>query len=95
MTKKKKAQRKIKFNNIYGGSYFGSGGGYGGIQNIKNAEVFGVKDNGFMSGPAGARVLDPSKPAKVVARGGDCINDGRTWTETYEWDVQTQTWQAA
>jgi hypothetical protein len=68
----------------YGGSHFGSGGGWGGVRHCGNATC-GHGSNGFISGPDSVTVTDPSQPARVSARGGDSIGDGRDWGEDHEW----------
>jgi len=71
----------------YGPSYFGSGGGWGGVEARKpdgSPEpnvVWALGDNGFVSGPVG--VVSAPQGTKIVAVGGDYINEGRRWREEY------------
>jgi hypothetical protein len=69
------------FRHIYGKSYFGSGAAYGGVEIANNCRPVGRQDNGFVAGPEGVEVIDPSKPAHVVAVGGDAVGGGREWRE--------------
>lgn len=69
----------------YGGSHFGSGGGWGGVRHCGNATIVGHGSNGFISGPNSVTVTNPTKPARVSARGGDSIGEGRSWGEDHEW----------
>lgn len=75
----------------YGRSYFGSGGAYGAVRCV-NAEVSATGDSGFIEGPTECHVVDRSQPATVCASGGDCIDDGRTWGETWSWSPESQSW---
>lgn len=71
---------------IYGASYFGSGGAYGRVRCDANCRTEGWRDNGFVSGPERVVVIDPTKPARFIASGGDCIGrEGREWSEAAEW----------
>ncbi len=76
--------KRVQLRKMYGSSYFGSGGAYGKVV-LVNAKVTSQKDNGFIRGPDEIEVVDPELPASVVAKGGDCIGEGRTWGETYDW----------
>lgn len=73
-----------RLKRIYGNSHFGSGGAYGSVK-CENCEEYGCKDNGFVCGPEGVRVIDANKSAYVSAKGGDMIGDGREWKEKYEY----------
>jgi hypothetical protein len=77
---------------IYGGSYFGSGGGYGVVRTSGNCRAVGLVDNGFMAGPAAVEVSDPAVKARYYAVGGDCIGDVREWGEAGEWDPAARRW---
>lgn len=76
----------IKLSHIYGGSYFGSGGAYGAVNCCRNCRPVGRQDNGFVAGATKVEVIDPTRPARFYARGGDMIGDGRDWSESAEWD---------
>lgn len=78
---------------IYGHSYFGSGSAYGRLDCCDNCEPAGSQDNGFVRGPAAVRVRDRNQPARFVARGGDCIGEGREWSESGEWSPAAQAWE--
>ncbi len=83
---------KIKLGRIYGGSYFGSGGGYGSVRayqlsdwkkGVKTKLILkteGTMDNGFGSGPKTV-LIEPDM--LVIALGGDSIGQGREWSEMY------------
>lgn len=74
---------EVVLSRIYGQSYFGSGGAYGAVFCSENCREVGTRDNGFVSGPDAVEVIDPSKPARFYARGGDDIGeDGRQWGES-------------
>ena len=83
---------KYFFSHIYGRSYFGSGGGYGSVKTLENCRVGGELDNGFVYGPEYVEPIDPSLPAKVSASGGDCIGQGRKWSETAVWSPEDREW---
>lgn len=82
----------VHLKNIYGSSYFGSGGGYGSVNAFDLAEWKNGKrvkkelatqdgDNGFMSGPDKI-TIEPN--TVVICKGGDAIGrEGRSWEETY------------
>lgn len=82
----------ITLRDIYGYSYFGSGGGWGYVRAFdlkewklgrkveKEVQVREYGDNGFISGPA---VVTIGHNTLLLCRGGDCINGGRSWGETY------------
>ncbi len=87
----------IQLRDIYGGSYFGSGGGYGSVRaydlddwrkGIRTELPLETKagDNGFVSGP---NAVDIKPGMIVIARGGDSIGEGRSWTETYRCERQS------
>jgi len=81
-----------ELGHIYGRSYFGSGACWGQVFCCINCVTEGVRDNGFVSGPDLVRVIDPSKSAHFVARGGDNVNGGRTWREEATWLPSQQAW---
>jgi hypothetical protein len=82
----------LKLKDIYGSSYFGSGGGYGRVdaydlagwragKRIKKSIATEDRDNGFVSGPAFA-TIEPN--TVLICKGGDNIGDeGRYQEEIY------------
>lgn len=75
----------------YGGSHFGSGGGYGSVKAFDLLEWRNGKrvekeintengDNGFISGPVEI-TIEPNTIA--ICKGGDGIGKGRGWGEIY------------
>jgi hypothetical protein len=77
---------RLLLQEIYGPSYFGSGGGWGHVRCRYNCRIGGNADNGFMGGPQWVEVIDPTQPALFVAMGGDTIGrDGRHWAEAGQW----------
>lgn len=75
----------MKLRHVYGPSYFGSGMCYGHVYTCPNCKTEGRRDNGFVAGPDRVEVVDPEKPARFYARGGDAMNEGRFWYEAGEW----------
>lgn len=73
-----------KLSHSYGHSYFGSGGASGSVRYC-NARSAGTGDNGFVCGTSAVAVIDPSLPARVFASGSDCIGEGRSWSEAWEY----------
>jgi hypothetical protein len=86
------AKGQWELGHPYGDSYFGSGGGWGYVRGA-GVKLEGTRDNGFMAGPAFVVVLDPTQPAVFVALGGDCIGEGRSWSEGGRWDPTTHRWE--
>jgi hypothetical protein len=80
------------FRHIYGKSYFGSGAAYGGVEIANNCRPVGRQDNGFVAGPAGVEVIDPTRPAHVLAIGGDAVGGGREWREE-AWYTPASGWR--
>jgi hypothetical protein len=86
--------KRHELGHIYGGSYFGSGGGYGRVCCLENCRTVGTADNGFMSGPEAVEVIDWRKPAEFEASGGDAIGErGRSWGESGRWNPATRRWE--
>ncbi len=77
---------EVPLKHIYGRSYFGSGGASGSVRcygfdgSEAPLDVAATGDNGFIRGPAAVRVKHGQV---VIARGSDCIGDGRSWGEVY------------
>ena len=88
-----KPTNKRRLNEIYGNSYFGSGGGWGGVDCCDNCEVSDYRDNGFVDGASEIRVIDWRLPARFAASGGDSINGGRHWQDSGEWNPMTRRWE--
>ena len=89
------ANTRQELAEVYGNSYFGSGGCRGRVLCSSNCRTFGTQDNGFVAGPDGIEVIDPTKPARAYGRGGDCIGrGGREWSEAWEW-VPGEGWKRA
>lgn len=83
----------IKFKNIYGNSYFGSGGGFGRVEKSSfNYTVAGYGDNGFVYGPQVFTPADPDSDAFVSAVGGDDIGNGRKWSECAYYLASDRRW---
>lgn len=79
---------------VYGDSYFGSGCAWGNVDFSANCRLSAeVVDTGFLRGPKAIEVVDPTKPARFAARGGDYIGDDeRRWGEAAEWDPSAGRW---
>jgi hypothetical protein len=76
-----------ELNHSYGHSYFGSGGASGSVK-YHNARPSGRGDNGFIAGISQISVVDAAKAARVFAWGEDCIDEGRSWSEAWEFAPQ-------
>ncbi len=89
---KKVSAGLIGLNNLYGGQSFGSGGAYGSVkaydlEALRRGEKVEKKisrksyaDDGFCSGVSSV-YIEPN--TIIVAKGGDCIGEGREWMEVY------------
>lgn len=70
----------VRLTHIYGRSYFGSGGAWGGVDGENVAYEY--DDNGFVYGVRKVRPADPNKPAWFHAEGGDFVGGIRRWKES-------------
>ncbi len=81
----------IGFKHIYGGQSFGSGGAFGSVKaydleafrrgEMINKEIETKEGNNQFIAGVYAVIIEPN--TIIVAKGGDCIGEGREWMEVY------------